>query len=361
MRSKTNWIYYSIVVVLTAGLGSILAYMELLIGVSFLSIVILFLVYFFIALELSIIIHEFGHLCLGLLTGYSFVSYRYRSFLWKKDESNKLVMMRYSLTGTGGQCLMFPPNTEEVPVYLYNAGGVIFNNLQAFISVALVLLLPKVAMFSLFLLVLAFVGLVLGFINWMDSKGLTNDGRNHRDMKRSNRSKEALLIVLRANALMSEGKLLSTIPLGEHDFSYYDKDVAIEYNLMAFMSDQSFNRLEFERGFTILEELKKSSLGIMMDHLVNLEYYMMMLMVDVDKAKDFYVENKKSIELGRKLVKTQPTYELVKMFEGVYLDGVYDEKLMLVFSEKSARHPLPGSVNDSDKILGLFTEAISNL
>ncbi len=361
MRSKVNWIYYSVVVIITASMGWILAYKELLTGTPFMSLVIFFVIFLLIAFELSIIIHESGHLCFGLLTGYSFVSYRYRSILWKKDESNKLVMMRYSLAGTGGQCLMLPPDAEEVPVYLYNAGGVIFNNIQSFISIMIVMLLPNGTGFSLFLLVFAFVGLLLGFMNWMESKGLTNDGRNHRDMKRSDRSKEALLIVLRANAMMSEGKLLSTLSLGEHDYSYYDKDVAIEYNLMAFMTDQAFNRLEFERGFAILEELMKSTLGIMMDHLVKLEYYMMMLMVDVDIAKDFYVENKKSIELGRKLVKTQPVYELVKMFEGVYLDGVYDEKLMLVFSEKSARHPLPGSVNDSDKILGLFAEAISNL
>lgn len=361
MKSKTNWMYYTYAVVATASLGALMANKDLLGVFSPLFLWISLSLMLFVAYELSIIIHEAGHLCFGLWTGFSFVSYRYRDILIKKDELGKFSVHRYSIQGTGGQCLMLPPDKEDVPIFLYNAGGVIFNNLQALLAVVIVVLLPKGNVFSLFLLALAFVGLLVGFLNWMDAKGLINDGRNHRDLKRSERSREAMVIVLRAHALLSEGYLLSTLKLGDHDYTYYDANVGIEYNLLAFMSESAFNRLDFDRGFAIFDVLMNSTLESMMDHLVALEYYMMLLVYDVERAKSFYIAHRHSIDTGRKFVKKLPNHELLSLFEGVYLRGMYDESLMETYLSKIASHPLPGSVNDNNRILDLFADAVNNL
>lgn len=55
------------------------------------------------------IIHESGHLVMGLLTGYDFVSFRVGSFTVIK-ENGKLVRKKFNIAGTGGQCIL----TKEI-------------------------------------------------------------------------------------------------------------------------------------------------------------------------------------------------------------------------------------------------------
>ena len=81
-----------------------------------------------LSLYVSIIIHEGGHLVFGLLSGYGFSSFRIGNFMWIKQDG-KIKLRRLSLAGTGGQCLMTPPEEKngKIPVVLYNLGGVIAN------------------------------------------------------------------------------------------------------------------------------------------------------------------------------------------------------------------------------------------
>ena len=82
-------------------------------------------------LMLVIIIHEAGHLVFGLLSGYRFVSFRVMSLMWIKRDG-RLRLKRLTLAGTGGQCLMAPPEmvNGRFPVVLYNLGGAIMNLLS---------------------------------------------------------------------------------------------------------------------------------------------------------------------------------------------------------------------------------------
>ena len=92
-----------------------------------------------IAFILHIILHEGGHLVTGLLTGYRFVSFRFLNFtLINKD--GRLQWRNFELAGTGGQCLMAPPDKplEEINTRWYNAGGVLANILIVLLSLVLV-------------------------------------------------------------------------------------------------------------------------------------------------------------------------------------------------------------------------------
>ena len=74
---------------------------------------------------LFIIIHEAGHLVMGLLTGYKYLSFRVGSIVLQKTEQG-MKFKKYSIAGTGGQCLMIPPdmeNPEDVPYFWYNFGN----------------------------------------------------------------------------------------------------------------------------------------------------------------------------------------------------------------------------------------------
>lgn len=86
------------------------------------------LLYVFALIWIQALIHESGHLVFGLLLGYRFHSFRVGSLMWLK-EGTKLKFKRYSLAGTGGQCLMFLPKGKITPKthLLYHLGGSIFN------------------------------------------------------------------------------------------------------------------------------------------------------------------------------------------------------------------------------------------
>ena len=77
----------------------------------------------YVGIYLQLIIHEAGHLVFGLLSGYRFTSFRIGSFMWMK-ENNKIAIKRLTLAGTGGQCLMEPPQMQDgkIPVILFNLG-----------------------------------------------------------------------------------------------------------------------------------------------------------------------------------------------------------------------------------------------
>ena len=79
--------------------------------IKILSLVGLFLG-MFVAFFFHMLIHEAGHLVFGLMTGYKFSSFRIASFMWLK-ESGKLKLKRVNVAGTGGQCLMIPPEMSQ--------------------------------------------------------------------------------------------------------------------------------------------------------------------------------------------------------------------------------------------------------
>ena len=53
---------------------------------------------------LQIVVHEAGHLALGLATGYRFRSFRVGSYMLV-EQDGRLHLKRLSIQGTGGQCL----------------------------------------------------------------------------------------------------------------------------------------------------------------------------------------------------------------------------------------------------------------
>ena len=84
---------------------------------------------------LQVLLHEGGHLVCGLATGYRFVSFRIFNLTFIRKDG-KLCIKRFSLAGTGGQCLLTPPERplEDIPTTLYNLGGVLANLLTAILA-----------------------------------------------------------------------------------------------------------------------------------------------------------------------------------------------------------------------------------
>lgn len=114
------------------------------VGIFLMSILLLLL-----ALFLQVILHEGGHLVFGLATGYRFVSFRIFNLTFIRKD-NKLCIKRFSIAGTGGQCLLVPPEKplERVPTILYNLGGVLTNLLTSIIALSLLITINGMPFFQ---------------------------------------------------------------------------------------------------------------------------------------------------------------------------------------------------------------------
>lgn len=173
------------------------------------------LLFMYLAVLLQIIFHEGGHLICGLLSGYSFLSFRVGSLiLVKKPEGFRL--KRYALAGTGGQCLLDPPEPRDgfIPVMLYNLGGPLANLLTAVLFFMLWMFLPMAWALKTLCLCLALTGGVLGLMNGipMHMGAIDNDGMNALSVSKSQSANRALRLQLKINAELTRGVRLRDMP-----------------------------------------------------------------------------------------------------------------------------------------------------
>lgn len=154
-----------------------------------------------------VIVHETGHFVCGIMSGYSFVSFRIFNFTIIKIDG-RLRVKRFSIDGTGGQCLLTPPDLplEKIPVEWYNFGGVFFN-IIAMLAVAPLLLVkghPFVTECVVIFMLAAFLLILLNGIP-MKLGGVGNDGYNMIVMRKNMIARRGLVVSLRANVLIQEG------------------------------------------------------------------------------------------------------------------------------------------------------------
>ncbi len=169
---------------------------------------------FMLSLLILIPAHEAGHLVCGLLTGYKFVSFRIFNYTFIKLDG-KIRVKKFSIAGTGGQCLLTPPDLpiEKIPTILYNAGGVLANILLLLTVLPLFLLsLHPFAFESLALFCITDVFLILMNGIPMKMNGISNDAYNILYLNRNILSKRAITMQLRTNALIQDGMRPKDMP-----------------------------------------------------------------------------------------------------------------------------------------------------
>jgi len=168
-----------------------------------------------IGLYLNIILHEAGHLIFGLLSGYSFSSFRIGRFMWlKTDEGIRL--RKFSLAGTGGQCLMEPPEMIDgkIPYKLYNLGGPIINIGLGAIAIAIGLLCPVGPFAAALLEEFGVCGVALGLMNGIPMYlGMANnDGRNALELGKDSQALRDFYLQLMINGEQGRGVRTKDMP-----------------------------------------------------------------------------------------------------------------------------------------------------
>ncbi len=183
--------------------------------ISFLSGLFSLYILIFIALYLQIIVHEGGHLIFGLMTKYKFLSFRIGNLMIIKTQGT-LKFKKFSLAGTGGQCIMIPPDFEngKIPYFLYNAGGALMNFISSIIAFAIGTYFKEAYYFSQFIEYFTFFGVAFGLVNIIPFKGklISNDGKNILSISKNQRSMESFWRMLKVHSLLNDGIRIIDMP-----------------------------------------------------------------------------------------------------------------------------------------------------
>lgn len=170
---------------------------------------------FVVAFYFSVITHEGGHLIFGLMSGYSFSSFRISSLMLIKQDG-KMKLRRFKLPGTGGQCLMCPPEPKdgEYPVMIYNLGGVIVNVFFALVAFLLYYTLDFIPVISLMLLLIGIFSAYFAISNGIpiSAGGISNDGMNAYYLSKDRTAAVVFRNQLLMNAAQAGGVRISDMP-----------------------------------------------------------------------------------------------------------------------------------------------------
>ena len=315
-----------------------------------------------VSLLILVPIHELGHLVCGLLTGYRFVSFRIFNYTVIRIDG-KIRIKKFAIAGTGGQCLMTPPDLpiEKIPTGWYNFGGVLANILVLAIVVPLFLLPlnPFVAEALGVFAVMDFLMILLNGIP-MQAGGVGNDGYNMRLLKHNLLSKQGIVNQLHANALIQNGVRPKDMPdelyQNPQEIDYRN---ALEVSIPLMYSSRLLDEMKYGEALEAMESLYSHKEEIMQLYVKEIACELAFLYLRTgqpEKASALLDKDlRKYIETYRK---TMSSKERLLCAIALYLDGDETKARQIYTTLKSRRNEylLQGEV-DSD--LSLIEDMLS--
>lgn len=318
------------------------------------------LVSMYAAMYLQIAVHEAGHLLFGLLTGYEFLSYRIGKLMIVK-QNGKLSFKKYSLAGTGGQCLMAPPEMKNgrFPVVLYNLGGSILNLISCAISAALYFIFENIPVASTVFLISAITGLLYALLNGvpMNLGTIDNDGQNALSIRKSEKSMQSFHIQLLLTIELTNGKKLKDMP---EEWFAVPSDEEMKNSISAaigvfccnrFMDMQNFT--EAERLITHLISIDSGIVGIHRNLLLcDLLYCKLISKAPKEKIDELLTKDMKKILKAStnnpSALRTQYAYALIDE-----KNEKKAEKIKKKFNKVLATYPYDGDAQSERELLRL--------
>ena len=267
----------------------------------------------YVTIFIQLIIHEAGHLVFGLLSGYKFSSFRIFSFMWVK-ENEKVCLRRLSIAGTGGQCLMSPPDMKDgkIPLVLYNLGGSLMNVIASALFFVLYSVTKSIPFLSVMLLMCAIVGVVIAIMNGVPMRlgTVDNDGYNAFSLTRNSEATRSFWIQMKVNEQLAKGVRLKDMP---DEWFTVPSDEAMKNSMVVVMGIFACNRLMDRQEFQEADKL--------MEHIMSIESGMVGLHRSLMVCDRMYIEmiseNRKEI-IDEMLTKEQKQFmKQMKKFPSV--------------------------------------------
>jgi len=320
----------------------------------------------YVMLYAQIVIHEAGHLVFGLLTGYRFSLFRIFSLTFLRDpDSGKLKVRRMQLAGTGGQCLLVPPEPVDgkIPFALYHLGGVLMNLIASALFFVLYLVTASVPLLSLFFLIGVIVGIAYAMMNGIPMRlgAVDNDGYELYAQTCSPHAMEAMRIQLLASEAISRGKRLRQMPSA---WFCVPEDAPLENSMVAVIAVFACNRLMDEGRYDEAEEAIRSlcakqtgMVGVHRSLLHCDRLTCLLLRGDRENADALLTKELKSF---MRAMKNNPTILRTRYAMARLMDN--DDKGAVTVLEQFDRcaksHPFPSDIESERDILAAIDAAV---
>lgn len=308
---------------------------------------------------LHIIIHEAGHLIFGLLSGYKFVSFRIGNIMLIKID-NKLQFKKFSLVGTGGQCLMEPPKlvNDQIPVILYNYGGVIMNLIASIIAIIIAILLKDMPLLEYSLKLFAIIGIYAAATNGIPLKADVNtDGLNAILLTKNKAAQKAFWVQLMGNAEQTRGKRIKDMP---DKWFYIPTEEEMKNDITSAVAVLYCNKLLDEHKF---KEAKEAIIKVLKykDNIIGMYRYLLksdriyceLLEDNTEKAEKLLTESQKKF---MKAMKTFPSvirteYAIAKILNK---DTEKSIKILDEFEKLKKVYPYQADIESEEELINII-------
>lgn len=314
----------------------------------------------YVGIFLQLIIHEAGHLVFGLKSRYQFSSFRIGSFMWLK-ENNKIVCRRLSLAGTGGQCLMVPPQMQDgkIPVIMYNLGGCIMNLVASAVFLIIYFLIPKGTVISLFCLMMVLIGVVIALMNGIPLRlgTVDNDGYNALSLGKNPDAMQAFWLQLKVNEQIAKGIRLKDMP---DEWFVVPDDEAMQNSMVATQGVFATNRLmdqqRFEDADRLIAHLLEIDSGIIGLHRNLMICDRMYCELIHDNRKEILEEMltreqikfMKAMKKFPSVVRTEYAYALLALKDTAKVNAARE-----LFEKVAKTYPYPSDVQSERELIGI--------
>ena len=367
MKKKIRWkkLLFQIVIFLIGGLVGFVSFSHLkhlLFGKNILYLIpVLFVMG--LAVFLQIIVHEAGHLLFGILTGYHFSSFRILSFMWMKEEG-KIRLKRMSIAGTGGQCLLDPPDMKDgkIPVILYNFGGVLLNLFTSIAAIGLYFVFRSSLLGASFFMIFLISGFAFALTNGIPihTDLLDNDGYNGISLSKNKEAMHAFWVQMKVNENLSKGIRLKDLPEQWFEFPTVEQ---MKNSMICAIGVFACNRLMDQRRFEEAEE--KMSLMMESDIALNGIYRSLMM---CDRMYIEMISDNNQTLIGK--MKTKELEQFMKSMKNFpsiirtqYMCALFceqDEKKAEIFKEKfektGKKYPYKSEVQSERELMEMGYE-----
>lgn len=315
------------------------------------------LVVIYIAVFVHLVIHELGHMIFGLATGYHLISFRIGSILFLKRDG-KLQCKKYSLMGTGGQCLMVPPPLVDgkLPYVLYNLGGVLMNLILSALCMIPALFLPVGNLMDGVFWIVGLVGIVLALMNGipMNTGAVDNDGKNILSIGKSREAMRCFWLQMMIYAKTVENVRLKDMP---QEWFYIPEDEDLKNSLCAavgvFACNRAMDQMDFVGADRLMAELlhkKTGMVGIHRNILIAERVFCEIIGQNRPEVLECYMTREfkkflKAMKNNPSILRMQYAYELLAR-----KDKAEADKIRKMFEKLSGVYPYEGEM-ESEKDL----------
>lgn len=300
------------------------------------------------AYYLQLMIHEGGHLIFGVATGYRFSSFRIGSLMLMKTEG-KYKRKRMSVAGTGGQCLMLPPEyREDFPVVLYNLGGSLWNLLTGGVCLA-VFFGISVVWLKIFFLWMGVFGILVGLLNGIPMRlgGIDNDGKNIQSALKNKERRRAFWLQLQVSGKQAENVRLKDLPDEWFVFSEEETGDSLSDGVMVLAMGRLIDAHRFEEAEMLGERILEKKESLLSIYRYSVEGEMLFLELIGRRRKEMVDKcNSPEYQKWQKAMKNFPSvlrqqYAYALLYEE---DGEKAGKIREKFEKAAKTYPYEGDL-----------------